>query len=446
MEKMSQPETSPQPADIQAEVERNYRHNFIFNALDGATFWLGYSFIAPSIILPLYISRFTDNPFIIGLIPFFNATLFLVPQLFTSNFIERAPVKKIFPVIYGFFGERVPLFLLPITVYFFAIDRPQLALWLAIFLYAWHIFGAGVIIVGWQDMIAKVIPVDRRGRFFGITNFGGTATGILGAVAVALVLERYEFPMGYVLAFGAAAVLVLLSWFFIAQTREIPVYNSKPRVSQLTYLRSLPAIVRRDHNFSRFLVSQTVIAISNMAVGFLIVYSIRKWGLPDSYAGGYVIALQAGQSVSNLLFGFLSDKKGHKINLEISVLVGVLSMALAVVAPSPVWFYPIFFMRGVTVAAALLSGISITMEFSRPEDRPTYIGLANTIPGVVGGVAPLLGAWLAASAGYQSLFILAAVIGSAGFALLRWSVREPRFHPQAVTPTDPSAAESGSAG
>jgi MFS family permease len=442
---MSIQEPTVQTSESQEEVERNYRHNFIFNALDGATFWLGYSFIAPSIILPLYISRFTDNPLIIGLIPFLNATLFLIPQLFTSNFIERAPIKKIFPVIYGFFGERVPLFLLPLSVYFFAINQPVIAMWTAIFLYAWHIFGAGLIIVGWQDMIAKVIPVNRRGRFFGITNFSGTATGILGAVAVAWVLDRYAFPMGYVMAFGAAAVLVLLSWFFISQTRELPVYNTKPRVSQLEYLRSLPAIVRRDRNFARYLVSQTVIAISNMAVGFLIVYSVRKWNLPDSHAGGYVIALQVGQSFANLLFGYLSDRKGHKINLEISVLFGVLSMVLAVIAPSPVWFYPIFFMRGVTTAAALLSGVSITMEFSRPEDRPTYIGLANTVPGVVGGISPLLGAWMATIFGYQSLFLLAAVIGAAGFMLLHWWVQEPRFHARTNAPSESvSTADAGS--
>jgi MFS family permease len=412
---------------VEQEVEKNYRHNFIFNALDGASFWLGYSFIAPSIILPFYVSRFTDNPLIIGLIPFFSATLFLLPQLFMANVTERAPIKKVFPVVYGFFLERIPLFLLPLSVYLFAINRPVLAMWAAIVLYGWHSFGAGIIIVGWQDMIAKVIPVDRRGRFFGITNFAGTATGVLGAIAVAWVLDRYVFPTGYVMAFTAAAVMVLLSWIFISQTREPAVYTTKPRVSQLEYFRSLPAIVRRDRNFARYMAAQTVIAISNMAVGFLIVYSSRRWNLPDSQAGLYVIAMQVGQAAANLGFGFLSDRKGHKINLEISAAFSVLAMVLAVAAPSPTWFYLIFFMRGITLAAALLSGVSIALEFSRPEDRPTYIGLANTIPGVAGGFAPLLGAWLAVVIGYQYLFLVSAVIGTIGFIIIRWVVREPRF-------------------
>ena len=62
-----------------------------------------------------------------------------------------------------------------------------------------------MIIVGWQDMVAKIIPVDKRGRFFGITNFIGNGSGILGALAVTFVLEKFTFPLGYVFSFTAAA-------------------------------------------------------------------------------------------------------------------------------------------------------------------------------------------------------------------------------------------------
>ena len=78
-------------------------------------------------------------------------------------------------------------------------------------LFAWFSFGGGTQIVGWQDMIAKIIPVDKRGRFFGITNFIGNGTGILGALAVPFVLARSTFPMAYVLAFAAAAILIFIS-------------------------------------------------------------------------------------------------------------------------------------------------------------------------------------------------------------------------------------------
>jgi MFS family permease len=411
---------------IQQEIERNYRWNFLVNALDGASFWLGMSFFSSTIILPLFVSHFTDSPLVIGLISFLGWGGVFLPQLFTANVVERAPRKKFFPVTLGFFLERLPVLLLAPAVYFLAIRQPMLTLVIFFVLYTWQNFGAGLIIVGWQDMIAKIIPVEKRGRFFGITNFIGNGTGILGALAVPFILEKFTFPLGYVFSFAAAAILIFLSWVFLSLTREPAVHSSKPSVSQLDYLRSLPEILRRDRNFRMYLLSQIIFALSGMATGFLVVYTVRTWNLPDAVASGFMIALQVGLAVANLFFGFLSDRKGHKLSLEICLLLSTLTLVLAILAPSPLWFFPIFFLRGAVNAGTFISGISIVYEFTDAENRPTYIGLANTIPGIAASIAPLIGGWLAGAMSYRSMFILSALIGAVSWVVLRFAVREPR--------------------
>ena len=413
----------------QQEVEKNYRWNFMVNSLDGASFWFGMSFISNTIILPLFVSHFTSNPILIGLIPFLATGGVLIPQLFVANAVERAPIKKFFPVNIGFFTERVPIMLMAPATYLLAVSQPLWALTCFLLLYAWHCIGAGLIIVGWQDMIAKVIPVDRRGRFFGITNFVGNGTGILGALALPFVLDRYGFPMGYVISFAIAASLIFLSWIFLAQTREPAIPSSKPAVSQLDYFRSLPAILRRDANFRMYLLSQIIFSISGMATGFLVVYSVQAWKLPDAEAGGFTLALQIGLALSNLFFGFLADRRGHKLSLEICMALSALSLLMAILAPSPWWFFPIFFLRGAVNAGTFISGISIVYEFTDAENRATYIGLANTLPGISGAIAPLIGGWLAGAVSYQAMFILSAVVGVASWAILRFAVREPRHEP-----------------
>lgn len=407
-------------------IKRNLKRNFIVNAADGAFYWFGLSFISVSIILPLYVSHFTSNPLLIGLIPFINTAGFLLPQLFTSNMVSRAPVKKFFPVNVGLFTERLPVLLLAPSAYFLATSRPILAMVTFFLLYSWYTFGAGLIIVGWQDMAAKIIPVEVRGRFFGITNFIGGASGILGAIAVTFVLDKFTFPMGYVIAFGAAALLIFLSWAALALTVEPAVPSTKPPVSQLAYFRSLPAILRSDRNFVNYLISQILYLLSGMASGFLVVYAMQKWNLPDSQASGYIIAMQVGTALANLFFGFLADRKGHKWSLEVSLLVSALSLGLAVVVPSPLWFYLIFFLRGAVMAGSFISGISIVYEFTSAEDRPTYIGLANTIPGVAGALAPLLGGWLAGATSYTWMFALSTAIAASSLFVLHFMVKEPR--------------------
>ena len=66
------------------------------------------SFISSTVILPLYVSHFTNNPLLFGIIPFLSTAGYLLPQLFTANWVEHAPRKKFFPVTLGFFLERVP--------------------------------------------------------------------------------------------------------------------------------------------------------------------------------------------------------------------------------------------------------------------------------------------------------------------------------------------------
>jgi MFS family permease len=275
-------------------------------------------------------------------------------------------------------------------------------------------------------MIAKLIPMEKRGRFFGITNFIGNGTGILGALAVPLVLDRFTFPTGYVLSFAVAAALLLVSWVLLSLTREPAVQSRKPPVSQLDYLRSLPSVLKRDRNFRWYLLAQIVFSLSGMATGFLVVYAVQRWDLSDAYASVFTVALQIGLASANLFFGFFSDRQGHKLSLEICMALSVLSFALSIFAPSSLWFFAIFFLRGATNAGILISGVSIVYEFTAPENRPTYIGLANTIPGVAGVIAPLIGGWLAGAASYQAMFVLATVIGGIGLIVLRFGVDEPR--------------------
>ena len=413
-------------SDVQQQIEQDYHWNFLVNALDGASFWFGMSFISSTIILPLYAAHFTNSPLLIGLIAFLGTAGYLLPQLFSANAVERAPKKKYFPVTLGFFLERVPIFLLAPTAYLLATSRPILALAVFFALYAWHTFGAGMIIVGWQDMIAKLIPVEKRGRFFGVTNFAGNGAGILGALVVPIVLDRFTFPLGYVISFAVAAILIFISWLFLSLTREPAVPSSKPPVSQLDYMRSLPKVLRKDLNFRTYLLSQVIFSLSSMAIGFLVVYTVRSWDLTDAYAARFTVALQIGLALANLFFGFLSDRKGHKLSLEICMALSVLSLVLAVFAPSPWWFFAIFLLRGAINAGSFISGISIVYEFTDAENRGTYIGLANTLPGLAGAVAPLIGGWLAGATSYQVMFVVSAVFGTICWVLLRFSVRDPR--------------------
>jgi MFS family permease len=421
---MTQEEYFSEIPTFDAQVRQHYRRNFAVNLLDGANFWFGSSFLGPAVILPLFVSHYTENTLLIGLIAMIGSVGYFLPQLFTANWVEGMPIKKIGPVVYGLYLERLPLILLPIAVLFFK-DIPVLALLSLFVFYCWHCFGAGSIAVAWNDMIAKIMPVEKRGLFFGSTNFVGSTTGILGASVAAWLLSLFDFPRGFVINFALAGLFVAISWIFISLTREVPQVTRQEKVSTRDYWRKLPEILKKDVNFSRFLLVQSVLGLSGMLWGFIAVYSQQTWNLSDGRVGIYATVMLVGQSLANLAFGTFADRKGYKIVFEISALASVLSIFCAVLARNPDLFYIVFFLRGISTGGFYLSSMMV-FEFSSPETRPTYIGLNNTLIGLISSLTPMIGGLLAEWTSYRSMFVISLVPAVLGLIMLRTMVREPR--------------------
>jgi len=410
---------------IQAEIDKNYKFNFTVNVIDGTMFWFGASFFATRTIAPLFLSYLTDNTLVFGILATIVSTGWMLPQLFTANWVQNLPVKKYLPVKIGFFSERIPIILLPLAAWA-VLTSQTLAIVLFIFLLAWHVIGAGLIAVSWQDMLAKIFPVEKRGRFFGIANFSGNATGILGAMAAAWVLEFYKFPFNFMVLFGIGGLFIFLSWIFLGLTREPAVPPKKERLSSKNYWRSLPMIIRTDINFRRFLYSQIVLTAGGMGMGFFTIYALRQWSISDGMVGFFTTSLMVGTALSNLLFGWMADKFGHKLVIEISTIALLLTSVIALLAPTPEYFFLVFAFQGVYSAGIILSGIMIVFEFCEEEIRPTYIGLTNSSIGIFAGVTPMIGGWLADSAGFSWLFGVSLVFCLLSFLMLHFTVQEPR--------------------
>jgi MFS family permease len=411
--------------EIAAEVERNYRWNFVVNLLDGAFFWFGLSFISSSTIIPLFVSKLTDSALLIGLIAMIGQGSWYLPQVFAANFTERMPRKKPIVINLGFFLERLPMWFIVLSAVL-ASRSPALALVIFFLSYAWHGLGAGMVGPAWQELIARCFPVNRRGRFFGITMFVGAGTAAGGAALSTWLLGNLPWSQNFVLIFTVAASAITVSWIALALAREPEQAADAPRKSNRQFLAELPSIVRRDHNFRRFLVARSLLALGGLGTGFITVSAIHRWGIADGVVGIYTALSMIGQTAGTLVFGFLSDRYGHKLSLEIGALTSAIAFLLALLAPSPGWIFAVFFLLGITISAMLVSGIMVNLEFSVPERRPTYVGLANTTAGITSIVAPLLGAWLASSS-YQWLFGVGAAINLVALIALHWWVKEPRF-------------------
>jgi len=416
------PETSE--AERAAFVERNFRWNAFVNLMDGSLYWLALSFISGSTIVPLFISKLTTSTVPIGIAAMIAQAGWSLPQIFTANWAERVPRRKPLVIYMSALVERPPFWMLAAAA---AIAGKWAMLSLGLFLvaYAARILGGGMVAPAWQDMIARVIPLARRGRFWGLTSSLGVGCGVIGSLLSAWLLRTLPFPKSFVVLFLMAAVLTTTSWFFLAQTREPAQRVTAPRQSQRQFLASLPALVRQDPPFRRFLIARVLLALAAMGSGFVTVSALRRWSVSDATVGIYTAMQLVGMTAGNLLFGWLGDHHGHKRPLEWGALAYGAAFAVAWLAPAPAWYLATFVLLGIAAGAMTVSGMMVLLEFSEPERRPTYVGIGNTIVGVASIAGPLAATGLA-SIDVNWVFVPSVAFGLAAWAAMRWWVAEPR--------------------
>jgi len=412
-------------ATIAAEVAHNYRWNFVVNILDNAAFKFGVSLTSASTILPLFISKLTSNPLLpVGIIGVIAQGGWFLPQVFAARVAERLPQQKPVVIKIGLFAERLPYWVIAVSP-LVALHNPTLAIILLLLGYTWHTLGSGSMATFWQEMIARSFSTQQRGRFFGIMNFLGGFCGALGAGLSASLLEGIPFPTNFFYIFLIAAISLMISWYFVSLNRE-PIYPvTAPHQTQQAFFKKLPQILRADRNFRQFLIARLLLGFSGMGSSFLTVAALERWQISDSTVGIYTTAMLVGETAAHLIFGFMADRFGHKRSLTIGALITALSYFITWLAPTPNWQFLVFFFQGASLGAVITAGIMIIMEFGTPQQRPTYIGLANTSVGIIAMAAPLLGALLA-NISYNILFAVSGSISFTSFALLWLWVKEPR--------------------
>ena len=413
-------------------ADRNLRWNFTVNVLDNMLFALAASLVAQETILPLLVSKLSDSPLLIGLIPALYSVSYYLPQLFMANHAEGLRRKLPFVALFSGIVQRLPIPLIGLSLLLFAESNPDLALVLFFALFATSAFGGGIVTPAWYTMIGKVVPLRRRGIFFGIANGGGMLMGVAGAVFVGRVLDEVAYPRNFALLFGVASLIHIASWTCLALTREPPGEAVKTGGGLRQYMRRLPGILRAQRNFRRFLLSYSLLRVSLMSTSFFLVFGEKSLSLSGGEVGLLAAVFIGTQALMQPLMGSLGDRWGHKRNFVLAALSIVLASLCALLAADVVGVGLALALLSCAISCDSVSQHNIVLEFASPREQPTYIGLMNSILAPVTFAAPLLGGWIVAQYGYSALFATSIGVGvCAGLLFLRW-VAEPRDNPAAL--------------
>lgn len=410
---------------METEVQKNLRHNYIVNIFDGGFFGFALGFASFSTILPLFISTLTNSAVLIGLIPAFHNTGFQLPQLFYAKKVSKMTTYKP-SVVAWTVHERLPFLGLAVIAFFIPVIGPQLGLVLAFLMLAWQGLGAGFTANPWQCMINKVIPPDYLATFFGMQGSAANLLASVGAVAAGVLLEKVPSPFNFSLCFMVAVVLFVGSWIALNLTRENPHAVNHAGFLSLPFWESIKTILRKDTGFRWYLIVRSLSQFGTMAFAFYTVYAVKYHGMSEVTIGIMTGVLLITQTIANPLLGLLADRWSRRYVLEAGAVAAGFSSLLAWILPDESAFFLIFILAGIANTVFWTIGMAFTLSYGTDEERPTYVGMSNTLIAPSTILAPMIGGFLADAAGYPATFAMATAASLATGLILHFFVKDPR--------------------
>lgn len=416
---LSDRETDPQ-------IYKYLKRNWFLSYMDGILIIGGMGFVSVSTVLTYFVSEFTDSRIIIGLF----TSIFLLgkylPQMLGAKILEGLSHNKGYVNLFGLL-QRLPWFGMAFITYRYALEKPSFTLLTFYLLYGFYTVASGMFNPGWLDLIAKVIPVNLRGRFFGIRKFLGGGMQFFGSFVVAWLFTNYAFPTNYTIAFLIAGISSSISYLFLINMKEVGKERVVKKISLYEYTKKLPTILKDNRNFSNYIIASMFIVFYNMATAFYIIYGKDQLGIGTESVGILTGILLATQSMFSIFWGYVSDKKGHKFVLIMSTVLFILSTIIIYRTQTILWLYIVFFINGAATSAREVSEMNIVLEFSEPEDRPTYLGLNNTLIAPLVSLTPLFGGIILDYFSYKILYILSILLMVTGLVVLGKKVKDPRY-------------------
>lgn len=406
-----------------AIILRNVRRNLTVNVLDGAAFIFGISMVSRYTVLPLVIEHLSSERWLQGLTHAIFYAGWLIPGLFMAPVVASMARRKPW-IMFATLWERLPYLVLGLVLLTMP-DLPHNTLLVILFsLYAVYALGSGLTSTAWQDFIARLIPERLWGTFFGVQSGLGGVLGVGSGLLAGYMFATQPFPQNFGLLSLTCFGFMVLSYIFLGLNVEPP-QATAPRERLVPFLRGIGPLLKRDNAFRIYLLCRSAIAFGFTGHGFLTAAALERFHPPATQVGIFTGVLLAAQAIANVLLGILADRWGHKQVLELSTIMGLAALGIALIAPSALWFIPIFILVGAAQAGYQLAGFTLVFAFSTPVERPTYIGVANTALAPVAALGPLLAGWLASATNYNTIFGILALIGLVGLAVLHWRVTAP---------------------
>ncbi len=255
----------------------------------------------------------------------------------------------------------------------------------------------------YNDWIAELVPANSRGWYFARRTAISTAVAMAVAFLGGVMLDHFRAlgreATGFSLLFGLGFVCAIVSMvFFLRMQDTVRAEPIKMRLRDSVGLMTKPL---RDSGFQKVLWFTVLFMVgATFAGGLYAAFALESLKLSYTQLQLTQVAHAVGTVAAAGFWGRLADKYGNKPVL-------VILMAGVTFTPA-IW---LFCQPGDTVGSTIIltvghvyngivwSGVAVCqlnlfIATSDEKDRANYLGMALAVQALVGGIAPMVGAFV----------------------------------------------------
>jgi MFS family permease len=429
-------------ADYEKFVWDNLNRNYAAHYLHGMLGMTGFRLInAPTFIpaylhalaasvpafLPFGLKMFAGPDAIVGVGLALQQLGGVVSPIIGASQIEHR--KRVLPVAMVM-GTLMRVQILGMAIAGWALVKQPLPLLLTMmgFLFLLGLF-SGTQRVAFQLLLAKVIPISRRGRLQAWRNVtGGLIAAALSWVAGKYFIGHNTFGNGYSTTFLFAFVLTSLGLTALRLLmREPEPPTVRVQTSLRDRIRDFPAMITGDRDFAFFMLAQTFAVAGRIAAPFYILFARHSIELTGSNIGLLSLAYLGADTVTNLLWGYLGDKSGFRSTFVIALVLWIGSTVFLMGAHNLPMIMIAFFGLGAAQSGYQMSASTMVLEFGLRDDMAMRLAFSATAEGFMSALGPLVGGVIATVFGYVSLFGTSITFEILALIVLLLLVKEPRL-------------------
>lgn len=408
--------------------ESNYlMRNCITTVSDGAVAALAAGMVPLGTVLTYFISDYVSHKWMIGLLAFLNMLLAFSPSILASKKLERLRYYKPFVLLTGLV-QRILWLFMGLNVILFADKNPILFVILFYIFYSLIGLCSSFTNIAWLNFVVKIIPVNYRGRLFGIRYTVGGIFEATGSLLMGVIIKRFVYPTNYGILFIIVFALSMLSLWVISLSKEQEWVKEEKEDDNLSYLSKIALVLKNDKNFVNYLLTFVLISgLGKMAFSFQVVFAKEQLDITIQQVSYATFILFACQVVGYLIWGYIGDSGGFKITLVISAFIYIPSIFLSYLMPSLLIFYLSMGLFGIAQSARNVNEANLAINLCKDSSKqPLYIGLRNLVGGPFFAFSPIIAGKIYDSYGFKTLCIISILFIIAGLYILSKHVNENR--------------------